>query len=116
MRLCAIAAASVIVVASGCSTREPIYRWGVYENLVYEMYANPAESDPGAHVALLSEDIERTHAEGKRVPPGVHAHLGFLYYSQGQVDAAHEQFVFEKELFPESETFIDGILERMAGQ
>jgi hypothetical protein len=116
MRLCSITAASIVVAALGCAGPAPIYRWGVYENLVYEMYATPGESDPGAHAALLSEDIARTHAEGKRVPPGVHAHLGFLYYSQGYVDAAHEQFVIEKELFPESATFIDGILERMASQ
>lgn len=102
-------AASTIGCAAG---PQPLYRWGVYEAVVYETYAK-AGADPGTQVAVLSEDILRTQAEGKHVPPGVHAHLGFLYASQGQPDLAAQQFQIEKDLFPESATFIDGILRRM---
>ena len=38
------------------------------------------------------------------------------YYSQGQLDAAYEQFATEKVLFPESGRFVDGILARMTNQ
>ena len=113
-----LAALAALLLASGvgCATPTPIYRWGVYENLIYNMYANPGEADPSTQIAQLTEDIARTHAEGQRVPPGVHAHLGFLYYTQGQVDLAYEEFSTEKELFPESTTFIDGLLARMQAQ
>jgi hypothetical protein len=77
------------------------------------MYVLGDESDPASQTAILEEDISRSQAEGKRVAPGVHAHLGFLYYSQGDVPAAREQFLNERKLFPESATFIDGIIKRM---
>lgn len=116
-RLAAIALATAILCAgSGCAKPTSIYRWGAYEDLVYNMYANPGEADPSTQVAQLTEDIARTQAEGQRVPPGVHAHLGFLYYGQGQVDLASEEFNTERQLFPESATFIDGILHRMKVQ
>lgn len=106
-------AAMAVVLASGCAQQPLIYRWGVYEELVYEMYAKPGKADPGTQVARLAEDIARTQAEGKRVPPGVHAHLGYMYYLQGNSDAAYAEFVAERELFPESTTFVDGILRRL---
>ena len=113
-RLAALAAAASILASGvGCAQPASIYRWGVYENLIYQMYANPGEADPSTQIAQLTADIARTHAEGQRVPPGVHAHLGFLYYTQGQVDLAYEEFSTERELFPESTTFIDGLLARM---
>ncbi len=116
-RLAALAAAASILASGvGCAKPTSIYRWGVYENLIYQMYANPGEADPSTQIAQLTEDIARTHAGAQRVHPGDHAHLGFLYYTQGQVDLAHEAFSTEKELFPESTTFIDGILARMQAQ
>ena len=83
------AAALAAVLAAGCAQQPYIYRWGVYEELVYEMYAKPGKADPGTQVAKLSEDIARTEAQGGRVPPGVHAHLGYMYYLQGNRDAAY---------------------------
>jgi hypothetical protein len=108
-----LVAAGIVVAVTGCAKPQPIYRWGIYETLIYESYTTADGSIPGTHSARLSEDIARTQAEGRRVPPGVHAHLGFLYYSQGEIDAARAQFISEKELFPESSTFMDGILARM---
>jgi len=105
-----------VLVISGCATQKPlIYRWGEYEQLVYEMYAAPGKAEPGAQVTKLSEDVERTLAEGKRVPPGVHAHLGYMYYIQGNEGAAINEFATEQKLFPESAVFIDGILKRLQG-
>jgi hypothetical protein len=112
-----VAAALFCLAAAGCAAKtEPLYRWGNYETLVYEMHANPGGVDTTTGIALLREDIERTSLDGKRVPPGVHAHLGFLYYSEGRLDSAREQFEIESRLFPESKIFMDGILERMARQ
>ncbi len=116
-RLAALSAAALLLASgAGCAKPTSIYRWGVYENLIYNMYANPGEADPSTQIAQLTADIARTHAAGQRVPPGVHAHLGFLYYTQGQVDLAYQEFSTEKELFPESTTFVDGLLARMQAQ
>jgi hypothetical protein len=108
-----ITAMAGLLLVSGCTQKQPIYRWGVYESLLYDMYTKPGKADPGTQVAKLSEDIERTQTEGKRVPPGVHAHLGYMYYLQGRTDNAQAEFETERELFPESSTFVEGILKRL---
>jgi len=111
-----IPAASMAVTAmlAGCAqTRPPLYRWGAYEDLIYDMYENPGKAEPGEQITRLTGDIERTHAEGKRVPPGVHVHLGYMYYIQGNESAALEEFNTERELFPESATFVDGMIGRI---
>jgi len=109
----ALTAMAAILLMAGCNQKPPIYRWGVYEPLLYHMYNKPGKADPGAQVARLSEDIERTHAEGKRIPPGVYAHLGYMYYLQGSPGEAQAAFETERKLFPESAVFIDGILKRL---
>jgi len=111
-----VVTAALAVLLSACAQPSTLYRWGEYESLVYDMYVRPGKADPTTQIAKLSGDIERTNAEGQHVPPGVHAHLGYLYYGQGQLDAAYEQFTIEKTLFPESAVFIDGVLTRMKTQ
>lgn len=102
-----------VVLLTGCAEKQALYRWGVYEALLYDLYAKPGRADPGTQVVKLSEDVTRTQAEGKRVPPGVHAHLGYMYYLQGNTAEAQRQFATERARFPESSTFIDGILKRL---
>ena len=112
-----LGAGACIAVLAGCASPETTaYRWGIYEDLVYLSYAEPGEADPITQAQRLGEDIARTRAEGKRVPPGVHAHLGFLHYSSGDWESARAHFIRERELFPESATFIDGLLSRMEGK
>lgn len=115
-RILLLPAAAVAIVLCGCTQTSTIYRWGSYEQVLYDMYMRPGKTDTDTQIVKLNEDIERTNAEGKRVPPGVHAHLGFLYYQQGLVEAAYEEFTTEKFLFPESTVFVDGVLERMRRQ
>ena len=114
-----LVAAALAVLTTACGQPSTLYRWGEYESLVYDMYMRPGKADPTTQIARITEDIERTSAQGQQgqhVPPGLHAHLGYLYYGQGQIDAAYEQFVAEKTLFPESAVFVDGILARMKKQ
>jgi len=107
---------ALAALVAGCTQSAASYRWGDYESLLYDMYIKPGKADATTQIARLTEDITRTQAAGQRVPPGVHAHLGYLYYGQGQLDAAYEQFVTEKSLFPESTHFVDVILARMKKQ
>jgi hypothetical protein len=97
----------------GCVTPEPpLYRWGNYEQVIYRGYKNPGSSDPVTDAELLAEDMARTEAEGKQVPPGVRIHLGYLYFEQGRTDEARALFELEKQIFPESTVFVDRLLER----
>lgn len=100
---------------TGCASQQSqsLYRWGEYENLIYTMYKRPGEAEPGRQVQQLSADIERTEAEGKQVPPGVHAQLGYMQYMQGNAGEAAEQFAIERRLYPESTTFMTTFIERI---
>ena len=112
-------AGACIVVLAGCASppeKTTVYRWGIYEPLMHLSYFEPGEADPSTQAQRLGEDIARTQAEGKRVPPGVHAHLGFLHYKLGDLESARAHFLRERELFPESATFINGLLSRMEGE
>jgi len=108
------AAALLVLAATGCGGGGPLYRWGHYEGVLYDTYAHPGKADPATQIARLSEDVQRAQAEGERVPPGVHAHLGYMYYLQGNAEAAARELQTEKELFPESAVFIDRLLARLA--
>ena len=77
-------------------------------------YVGPGKIDSDTQIAKLSENIEQARAQGKPVPPGVHAHLGYLYFLQGNPSAAQQEFETEKSLFPESAVFVDGLVQRMS--
>ncbi|MES1941327.1 putative lipoprotein [Salinisphaera sp. T5B8] len=110
----AAAAVLATLVLSGCVTQpEPLYRWGEYEQLIYTMYTQPGAAEPGLQVQKLQADIQRSEAEGKRVPPGVHAQLGYMQYMQGNEAAAVDQFAIERRLYPESSAFMTTFIERI---
>ena len=97
----------------GCETTKPLYYWGDYETLVYEMYIEPGAADPATQIQKLKEDISEASAEGMHVPPGLHAHLGYMYFLQGNTNDAKLEFETEKKLFPEATKFVDGLMGRI---
>lgn len=86
-------------VLTGCATTEPLYFWGNYEDLIYGMYLEPVSADTTTQVAKLKEDINKASTDGKPVPPGLHAHLGYIYFIQGDTNAAALEFETEKNCF-----------------
>jgi hypothetical protein len=103
--------ASFLVLA-GCASTETQYYWGEYEDLVYKTHHTPGEVPPNVQIEKLRADIDKAEAAGKPVPPGVYAHLGLMYAADGNKELALQSLMKEKELFPESAIFIDGIIER----
>lgn len=106
-----------MLAASGCvAPKQPLYRWGEYEPLIYQQYTQPGKAEPGAQVDRLSADIQRTLSAGKRVPPGEHAQLGYMQYQIGNVDQAIAEFQTERALYPESATLMDRLIARARGK
>lgn len=114
LKLVTIAVAGLMSV--GCATNKETYYWGSYEQGLYEMYSSSEGSDVETQISKLTQDISEAEAKGKRVPPGVHAHLGYMYTLSGNVSEAISAFAVEKESFPESETLIDGMMNRLKEQ
>lgn len=94
---------------TGCAA-PTLYTWGHYEELIYVSYAAPGKLSPEMQVAKLEEDYQKARATNKRMPPGWHAQLGYLYFQLGKMDQAHQEFLTEKAEFPESAVFIDRLL------
>lgn len=102
-----------IWLASGCAPRHKnIYYWGQYEHLLHDMYINPGKAAPDVQIDKLNTDIQQAADNGKPVPPGIYAHLGFVYATQGDGVRAKAAFNQEKEMYPESSQFIDGLMKR----
>ena len=102
-----------ILGLSACAVQGPLYHWGPYETLVYQMYAEPGRADPSAQVEQLARDVAAAQASGERVAPGVHMHLGYMYWLQGDAGAARAEIETEKRIFPESSVFAERLLAAM---
>lgn len=95
----------------GCASQPPqLYYWGSYEELIYESYAAPDIATAQMQVDKLEQDYQEARAQNKRMPPGWHAHLGYLYFQLGKLGEAQRSFVSEKAEFPESAVLMDRML------
>jgi hypothetical protein len=104
----------LIGLLTGCVTPpRPLYSWGHYEDLIYASYAAPGKVSPEQQVEQLEQDYQKARAANLHVPPGFHAHLGYLYYQLGRLDQARQELETEKAEFPESAAFMNRLLARL---
>lgn len=101
-----------LFLAVGCATKKEIYYWGEYEKLIHDAYIKPGSADPATQIEKLKADIQKSEAKGKRVAPGIYAHLGYLYALEGKDSQSKAAFNQEQTLYPESKVFIEGMLNR----
>jgi hypothetical protein len=101
--------ALALVLCSGCASKT-IYSWGHYEDLIYTMYSKPSDAAPERQIEVLEADLQKALSQNKPLPPGFHAHLGYMYYQAGKTEQARKAFETEKTQFPESAVFMDRML------
>jgi hypothetical protein len=105
---------ATLVLLGACAQRPPSeYAWGNYENLVYVSYAAPGKISPELEAAQLESDRLNAQAAKKPMPPGWHAHLGYVYVQVGRLDLAERELIAEKTAYPESTVFVDQLLENL---
>jgi len=102
-----------VLILAGCTRKPLLYEWGSYEEQVYAMYKDPGKVPVEEQIEGLERDYQRARANNRPVPPGYHAHLGYLYFQTGKADQALQSFITEKELFPESAKYMDLLIARM---
>lgn len=107
--------AALIAGLSGCAA-PTLYTYGHYEELIYASYAAPGKVSPEMQVEKLEQDYQQARAANKRMCPGWHAQLGYLYFQLGKLDQAQQEFLTEKAEFPESAVFIDRMLANLKQQ
>ena len=109
-----VALCASFFVLTGCANQQQsLYQWGSYENQVYALYADNGRVPPEAQITQLEEDYQKARAANKSVPPGYHAHLGFLDFQVGKPDQALQSLQTEKALFPESTVYMDRLIARI---
>ena len=109
---CLIVSLFSLFLVTGCATNKEMYYWGEYEQLIHDAYVLPGSADPQTQIEKLNVDIQKTEELSKKPSPGIYAHLGFLYAIQGKNSQSKAAFMEERSLYPESETFIDGMMKR----
>lgn len=95
----------------GC--HRTLYDWGTYEASLFRMYSSRENFSAAKEIDRLQREVERTQRRGRLLPPGKMAHLGYLYLLAGDSARARHCFETEKQLFPESEHFMDFLLARL---
>ncbi len=105
----------VILLLVGCSSQpKPIYMWGKFPHQQYDTLLRAGWS-VGEQIQVLQAQMEKAKAKDSLLPPGFRAHLGMLYLSAGDVDAARNLWTAEKTIFPESALYINQLLKRLDG-
>ncbi|MCC5869140.1 MAG: DUF4810 domain-containing protein [Gammaproteobacteria bacterium] len=114
MRALAVAIMAALALLTGCASKPaPMYAWGSYEQLMYSAWVEPGSVALEEQINVLEDERNQARAAGMPLPPGWHAHLGYLYVQSGRLDLAHDAFVEEKGLYPESAVFMDRLLVNM---
>jgi hypothetical protein len=103
----------IVAAFAGCAKKPLIYEWGSYENQIHAMYTDTGKVPVEEQIESLERDYQLARSENKPVPPGYHAHLGYLYFQIGKADQALQSFETEKGLFPESTKYMDFLISRI---
>lgn len=105
-----ILTASLALAVSGCTTpTPPLYYYGDFNKAVYS-YFKADDVSAAQQITMLQTIIQQAAAKNRPVAPGVHAHLGMLYFETGNTDLGYQQLKQEELLFPESKQYIDFLL------
>lgn len=97
----------VLLVVNGCATQERMYYWGDYSRSLYDLRKDGTEENLLKHKLVLEKIVEASNQRNLRVPPGVYAELGFIYFRQNKTEEAIRYFELEERTYPESRLLMD---------
>lgn len=107
--ICKLLLVGAVLAVSACAPASR-FEWGTYENTLYAYTKTPAAKE--AYRSSLVAALRNGEASN-RVAPGLNAELGYLYLEEGRTAEAIQHFEAEKRLFPESNRFMDGVINRL---
>ena len=93
-------------IMTGCATTERMYYWGDYSNTLYTCRKDVNDENLLKHQQTLENIIEESNKRNLRVPPGVYAELGYIYFRQNNNNVAIKYFDLEARTYPESQVFM----------
>ena len=96
---------------AGCNTVSPAgYYWGDYSDTLYAYTKAPSSETLAAHTAELEDIIQESQERNLKVPPGIHAELGYIMANRGDSQQAVAHYQAEMQLYPESRLFIERLI------
>jgi len=107
-----------IAMLDSCSPKAPIYAWYDYDDVAYRLMKNGEEANEEAlkNVGLrmtCGAGIVDGLKDGGKVPPGVYAEVGYIYFKQGNKELATKYFKKEMDAYPESKVYVSQILKQL---
>jgi hypothetical protein len=99
--------AALVLFLTGCVQQQRMYYWGDYSNTLYQSKKNPSEQSVLSHQQALESIVEESGKNKLRIPPGVYAELGYIYFRQNRKELAIQFFNMEKQLYPESKLLME---------
>lgn len=95
-----------LLLLAGCA--QTMYRWGGYDETLYNHYKNPQDRQEFVeHLSLVISDAE---SRGARVPPGCYAEFGWALYEEGRGEQAVVYFAKESKFWPESRVLMEKLV------
>jgi hypothetical protein len=94
--------ASICFLTVGCAPQPKMYYWGNYSRSLYYCKKDQSEEILLKHKQELENIIETSKTMSLRIPPGVCAELGYIYFKQNNETLALQYFDMEESIYPES--------------
>ena len=100
-----------VLLITGCTTTNANtgYYWGNYSGTLYALKTSPGDKSLERHIKELRSIIDNSNKKGIRVPPGVHAELGYRLAQSNQNSEAKAELNKEIITYPESKSFIERV-------
>ena len=101
---------AVVLLLASCVPKR-MYYWGDYSTTLYHSKKVPCEENLLKHKQALENIIQQSEQQNLRVPPGVYAELGYIYFRQNVTDTAIKYFRLEVQTYPESKIFMERLVQ-----
>lgn len=98
---------AIFLVGCAPSRAARMYYWGDYSRTLYGSKKNPSDEAILKHKQVLENIVEESNKNNLRIPPGVYAELGYIYFRQNNNQLAIQYFRQEKAIYPEAALFMD---------
>ena len=111
MRNCLLLVILSLFVGGCVAPSNQLYEWQDYSHSLYELEQEPSDESYANHKTTLHAIIDNADTKGIKTPPGVCCELGYMYSKEGEADDAIKYYEMEKELFPESQVFVNKLID-----
>ena len=108
-----VALTAALAAGPAACAERTMYDWGSYEESVYGLWCEPGSWMPTQAIGTLTDEVTETKLAGRKPPPGVQAHLGYLQLLVGDGAAAVSWFREEKAAYSESAVFMDRLIAKV---